>query len=146
MFLRYNSSMENNTEQNPAWLLIRASIPAKLAFAEVADSLGLTFAQLLILCLVDPRDEAPAMHTITSTLGCDASNVTGLVDKLVTQGLLERSESSQDRRAKIIELTHKGRQARKDAFGAFAKSSIFNNLTSREVDTLATILVKMLRD
>src|SRR5688500_15415390 len=126
--------MENRIEQSPAWLLMRASIPAKLAFANVAELFGLTYMQLLTLCLVDSCKEGPAMQGITTILGCDASNVTVLVDKLVSQGFLERRESPYDRRAKIITLTAKGKRARQNALHAFSKIDLFGGLTSEEMD------------
>lgn len=135
--------METNTEQNPAWLLIRYSIPAKLAFAKTAELFGLTYMQLLTLCLVASCKEGPAMQGVTATLGCDASNVTGLVDKLVTQGFLERSESPHDRRTKIVKLTSKGEQTRRAALHEFAQTNIFNDLTPEELDTLTHILGKL---
>lgn len=135
--------MENRIEQSPAWLLIRSSIPAKLAFANVAELFGLTYMQLLTLCLVDSCKEGPAMQGLTAILGCDASNVTGHVDKLVGQGFLQRSESPHDRRAKIITLTLKGEQARGNALHAFSKIGLFDGLTSEEIDTLSHILSKL---
>lgn len=83
------------------------------------------------------------MQGVTATLGCDASNVTGLVDKLVAQGFLERSESPHDRRTKIVKLTSKGVQTRSDALQKFAQTTIFSELTTEEIDTLARILSKL---
>ena len=135
--------MENSTEQNLVWVLIRSSIPAKLVFAKTAEHFGLTHMQLLTLCLVNSHKEGPAMQAITTTLGCDASNVTGLVDKLVNQGFLERSESLHDRRAKVIKLTKKGEQTRSNALYELAQSDIFNNLTPKELNTLIDLLGKL---
>lgn len=142
--------MENNITQTPSWLLIRASIPAKLAFAKTAEQFDLTFMQLLTLCLVEScqaesTGKKPAMHTITTVLGCDASNVTGLVDKLVSLGFLERRESPYDRRAKIIKLTDKGERVRSSALRIFDEGSFFNNLSPHEIDTLSRLLDKMLQ-
>ncbi len=135
--------MENPAEQSPAWLLIRYSIPAKLAFAKTAEQFGLTYMQLLTLCLVASCKEGPAMQGVTATLGCDASNVTGLVDKLVIQGFLKRSESPHDRRAKVVTLTSKGEKTRLDALQEFARTDIFNDLTPEELATLTRILGKL---
>lgn len=138
--------MDNYTEQNPVWVLIRSSIPAKLAFAKAAEHFGLTHMQLLTLCLVDSHKEGPAMQAITTTLGCDASNVTGLVDKLVNLEFLERSESPNDRRAKVIKLTKKGERTRTNALHKLAQNDIFNSLTSKELDTLVHLLSKLRSD
>lgn len=53
--------------------------------------------------------EAPlAMSSLASFLGCDASNVTGLVDRLEVRGLVERQSAQHDRRVKLLVLTDAG--------------------------------------
>lgn len=137
--------MEKNPELNPSWLLIRAFIPAKIRFAKIADQSGLTFMQLMTLCLVEPSGKGSTMHTLIDTLGCDASNVTVLVEKLVGQGFLERRESPDDRRVKIIYPTVKGKRARTKALRTFASEDIFGNLNPHEADMLGYLLAKALK-
>lgn len=143
LFMIYYFVVENYTEQNPAWLLLRGALPAKLAFAKIAEQFELTHMQLFTLCLVESCKGGPVMQGITTALGCDASNVTGLVDKLVHQGFLERSESPHDRRAKIIKLTRKGQLVQQDAMRAFAKSNFLDVLTPGETRALVRILAKL---
>ncbi len=49
-----------------------------------------------------------AMSTLASYLSCDASNVTGLVDRMEARGLVVRRSSEQDRRVKRLVLTEEG--------------------------------------
>lgn len=49
-----------------------------------------------------------AMSTLAGYLSCDASNVTGLVDRLEARGLVARKSSEQDRRVKMLVLTEAG--------------------------------------
>lgn len=137
--------MESDIEQNIFWLLIRASIPAKQAFAQTGELFGLTRMQLFTLCLID-KDKGVAMNDITRVMGCDASNVTGLVDKLVSQGLIDRSECARDRRIKIIQLTEKGRRTRNLIMREFASAKIdtFAEMTPEELATLRQLLTKAL--
>ena len=60
-----------------------------------------------VLLTVDP-DEALSMRALARRLHYDASNLTGLVDKLEDRGLLERRADPGDRRAKVIALTDAG--------------------------------------
>jgi MarR family transcriptional regulator, organic hydroperoxide resistance regulator len=55
---------------------------------------------------------ALAMSTLAHYLSCDASNVTGLVDRLEARGLVERKSSEQDRRVKMLVLTEAGAELR----------------------------------
>lgn len=49
-----------------------------------------------------------AMSTLAAYLSCDASNVTGLVDRMEARGLVVRRSSEQDRRVKMLVLTEDG--------------------------------------
>lgn len=50
------------------------------------------------------------MGAVARALHCDASNVTGVIDRLVAGQLVTRQESTADRRAKTLQLTAKGEQ------------------------------------
>lgn len=94
----------------------------KMHMAELAETYGLTPIQLCALRAMHPSD-GPSQSTIghvhatvntmgglAATLHCDASNVTGIVDRLVTLALITRQENPQDRRVKTLQLTAKGRR------------------------------------
>jgi MarR family transcriptional regulator, organic hydroperoxide resistance regulator len=53
-----------------------------------------------------------AMSVLAGYLSCDASNVTGLVDRLETRGLVERRNAEHDRRVKLLCLTEAGSEVR----------------------------------
>jgi DNA-binding MarR family transcriptional regulator len=72
----------------------------------------LTQSQAQLLMSLDP-ERPVAMSELANTLGCDASNVTGLVDRLEERGLLERRASTDDRRVKMIAVTAPGDKQRK---------------------------------
>ena len=69
--------------------------------------LGLGFAQAHALRMLDPEDPIP-MSVLAERLFCDASNVTGLVDRLEARGLVERRSHDHDRRVKALTLTPSG--------------------------------------
>jgi DNA-binding MarR family transcriptional regulator len=80
----------------------------------VANSLaelGLTFAQAHALRLLDPERPLP-MNALAGLLVCDASNVTGIADRLEARGLIERRSAGGDRRVKVLALTRAGREVR----------------------------------
>jgi DNA-binding MarR family transcriptional regulator len=60
---------------------------------------------------LDP-DRPLAMSTLAEGLACDASNVTGIVDKLESRGLITRQGAEGDRRIKMLCVTDKGRKLR----------------------------------
>ena len=70
---------------------------------------GLTPPQLMTLRRVG-AEEPMAMSEVARWLACDASNVTGIVDRLEDRRLLRRTDSPGDRRVKMLELTPAGRR------------------------------------
>ena len=79
----------------------RGRVGAKLA------ELGLTFSQAHALRLLDPELPLP-MSSLAERLFCDASNVTGIADRLEARGLVERRTAEADRRVKALTLTDDG--------------------------------------
>ena len=81
------------------------------AQARLMDELGLTPAHFRALSILDP-DEPKPMRAMASTLCCDASMATWLVDRLEERGLVERRTPPSDRRVKTVVLTPLGIKAR----------------------------------
>jgi DNA-binding MarR family transcriptional regulator len=52
------------------------------------------------------------MRELAAQLHCDSSNVTGLVDRLTAQGLVERREDPYDRRVRMLTVTAEGARVR----------------------------------
>ena len=78
-------------------------------FAVVAARHGLTSVQAKALSVLT-RKPLP-MRAIAEQLVCDASNVTGLVDRLEVRGLVRREVSATDRRIKTVVATDAGHAA-----------------------------------
>src|SRR5436190_19827735 len=77
----------------------------------VAGESGLTPPQLFALKTLDPDEPVP-MRALAVALHCDSSNVTGLVDGLAAQGLVERREAEHDRRVRMLVVTDRGKEVR----------------------------------
>ncbi|MGP3976964.1 MarR family winged helix-turn-helix transcriptional regulator [Streptomyces sp. 8N114] len=75
----------------------------ELAAAEHA----LTGAQARVLALL-AREPKP-MRQLARHLKCEPSNVTGIVDRLESRGLVERRPDPADRRVKVAAATEEGR-------------------------------------
>jgi DNA-binding MarR family transcriptional regulator len=75
------------------------------------ERFDLTVPQAHALRLLD-RDRPLSMSEIADRLVCDASNVTGIADRLEARGLVER-RAGEDRRVKALALTPKGVEVRR---------------------------------
>ncbi|MFI9274573.1 MarR family winged helix-turn-helix transcriptional regulator [Kitasatospora sp. NPDC052896] len=74
-------------------------------FAAAAGRHGLSSSQAKALGVVL---EPVPMRALAGQLGCDASNVTGIVDRLEALGLARREAAEADRRVKIVTITDEG--------------------------------------
>src|SRR5437588_7066041 len=93
-----------------AWTLLRTLFgQQRRRFLIAASELDLHPAQAGALLQLD---SPLPMTELAALLGCDNSNVTGLIDRLEARGLVTRQPSSQDRRVKHVVLTSAGRQLR----------------------------------
>ncbi len=67
---------------------------------------GLTVPQFAILN--HATSEGVPLSEISARMMCDNSNLTGIVDRLISKGLVERRPDPQDRRVSLICLTSTG--------------------------------------
>jgi DNA-binding MarR family transcriptional regulator len=73
----------------------------------VAATFDLTPQQAFALRLLS-NDRPLPMSALATNLGCDASNVTSIVDKLESRGFVERRSADHDRRVKALVMTESG--------------------------------------
>ena len=128
-----------------AWqLLIKLSFSQQTQVSPLAAELELSPVQCHVLRLLEPEKPLP-MRALAEGLCCDASNVTGLVDRLESRGLVRRRASEEDRRVKVLELTPKGVRVRAVFLERMtAPPEGLERLTSREQQMLVRILGRLL--
>jgi DNA-binding MarR family transcriptional regulator len=71
--------------------------------------LTLTLAQLKSLLFIAAKDKTN-FKKVAEALNVTPPNVTGIIDKLVEQGLVTRTENQEDRRIMLLQATEKGRE------------------------------------
>jgi DNA-binding MarR family transcriptional regulator len=112
----------------------RAHLPASGAEFDLSP------VQCHVLHLIEPGRPLP-MSRLADTLSCDASNVTGLIDRLESRGLVQREPSAHDRRVKILQLTPTGSRVRTQLLRRVARRSLLlSRLSLEQQRTLVTIL------
>jgi DNA-binding MarR family transcriptional regulator len=98
-------------EEDPAreaWsLLFELAMENRPRLMSALEELDLTFMQAHVLRLLDPETPRP-MGELADTLKCDASNITGIVDRLEARGLVARGSAPGDRRVKALSPTPAG--------------------------------------
>ena len=128
-----------------AWgLLLKFFFSQRAGLPGLAAEFELSPAQCHVLHLIEPGRPIP-MGQLADTLACDKSNVTGLVDRLESRGLVCRKPSSEDRRLKVLDLTPAGARLRAVVLERMEKPpDSLARLSTEEQRTLVKILKHLL--
>jgi DNA-binding MarR family transcriptional regulator len=100
--------------QEAQQLFFEIGMAERLRAGHALHELGLTFVQAHALRTLDPERPLP-MSELAELLVCDASNVTGIADRLESRGLIERRSADGDRRVRALALTPAGVKLRDQA-------------------------------
>lgn len=111
-------------------------------FTVAAASENLTASQGKALTVL--RRGPAAMRALADTLTCDASNMTGIVDRLEKRGLVRREASASDRRVKNVVLTAEGERVT-DAIRAKMRATRegLDRLSDQDRDCLYALLERV---
>jgi DNA-binding MarR family transcriptional regulator len=137
--------MSNDKDACRAWqLLVRFFFAQREHLPMIGGEIDLSPAQCHVLHLIEPGRPLP-MWRLAETLSCDASNVTGLVDRLEARGLVQRQASSEDRRVKVLQLTTAGSRLRSSLLRRMtAQSHPLSRLSVQQQRALVKILEALL--
>jgi len=128
-----------------AWeLLLELMLSQRGQLPVLAAALELSPAQCHVLHLIQPGRPVP-MKQLAATLSCDASNVTGLVDRLESRGLVRRVPGTVDRRVKVLDLTPTGARLRAELVARMSTPpAAIGRLSARDQRELERILARLL--
>ncbi|MFG2571587.1 MarR family winged helix-turn-helix transcriptional regulator [Streptomyces sp. NPDC048481] len=112
-------------------------------YEDAAADHSLTGAQARLLSLLSL--EPLPMRKLAQKLKCEPSNVTGIVDRLESRGLVERRPDPADRRVKLAAATEEGRRIARGLRESlrFAREPLAG-LTEEERLVLRALLHRML--
>jgi DNA-binding MarR family transcriptional regulator len=89
-------------------------------------------------------DQPHSMRALADAHQCDASNITGIVDRLERRGLVGRHADPSDRRVTLITRTPEGDELRRQlSDAAIAGLSGMDGLTDDELEALIALLGKL---
>jgi DNA-binding MarR family transcriptional regulator len=137
---------ELTASQSVFWELTQLMYQSKHRSAQIAEEYRLTVMQSWAILLLTEDNPLP-MRRLSDVFMCDASTITGLVDRLEARGIIHRQSQPNDRRIKLIALTPEGAalkaaiQAKTEA----AESERLNHVLSpAERRTLHELLARVL--
>lgn len=109
--IRANKTLRRS--RNSSELLVRATAFLYAKAEKITSgfflSRGITAAQYNVLALLAEEDNRINQLTISKRMLVSPGNITRILDKLVSSGLIKREEDPRDRRRKCVSITAKGR-------------------------------------
>jgi DNA-binding MarR family transcriptional regulator len=126
--------------------LIRLEARMQVAITERLREIGLSVPQCDVLTTLTER-EGVSQQVLARRLYVTKGNISGLLDRLETAGLVERRSTESDRRQYEIHLTSAGRLAAEKAI-ALQRAYIGSTFGRMDVESLAELerLLVMVRD
>ena len=93
------------------------------------------------------RQRDCSMRELADFMKMSLSSVTGLVDRLVKQGLAERRRTEKDRRLVFVDISAKGRKILKEILDQRRGTTLnlFESLSAEERSTYLCILEKLVK-
>jgi DNA-binding MarR family transcriptional regulator len=108
------------------------------------DSFDVTLPRFDLMAQLYRAPKAMTLGELSQRMMVSNGNVTGLVDRLLEQGLVSRRPSPKDRRAQLVSLTVEGRRF----FRAMARANgdwiaeMLADLSADDIETLMRLLAK----
>src|SRR4249920_1746439 len=138
-----SSSRQNADSKAKLRLWIRLLRASRLIEANVRERLKSQFKATLprfdVMAALYRNPDGMLMSEISRFLLISNGNVTGIVDRLVTDGFVVRSQRDGDRRTSFVRLTAKGRAAFADMSAAHEGwiDRLLGDITAREAEQLS---------
>jgi DNA-binding MarR family transcriptional regulator len=108
------------------------------------EDFAFTLPRFDLMAQLDRAHKGMTLGELSQRMMVTNGNVTGLVERLVEQGLVDRRPSREDRRAQIVSLTAEGRRL----FRAMARANeewigdMFADLSNSDIEALLRLLAK----
>jgi DNA-binding MarR family transcriptional regulator len=115
--------------------------------AGLRTAFDITLPRFDVLAQLDRARDGLTMSELSDHLMVSNGNITGLVDRLVSEGLIDRGPAPDDRRRSRVKLTPAGKRA----FDAMTPThegwidDLFAGLSRAEMAELLTLLAKLKR-
>jgi DNA-binding MarR family transcriptional regulator len=108
------------------------------------DNFDITLPRFDLLAQLDRAPNGMTLGELSKRMMVSNGNITGLVDRLVEQGLIRRKPLPNDRRVQIVSLTTEGQRFFRGMARVNADwvGEVFAGLSARDIETLMPLLAK----
>ena len=104
----------------------------------------MTLPRFDLMAQLERAEDGMTLNELSKRMMVTNGNVTGLVERMVAEGLVDRRPAPKDRRAQFVRLTPLGRQLFQRMAGAHGRwlAVLFGGLDEKEMETMMTLLAK----
>jgi MarR family transcriptional regulator, lower aerobic nicotinate degradation pathway regulator len=124
--------------------LVQVSFAVIAVLSRVAAEQDLSLTQLRVLGIL--RDRQPTMAELASYLGLERSTVSGLIDRAVQRGLVQKDADPTDGRSVRVSLTERARRLESRMIAEIGElmAPLTDRLNTSERKRLTDLLAKVL--
>src|SRR5262245_48332083 len=128
------------------WLRLLASttLIEREVRTRLREQFDVTLPRFDLMAQLDRSPKGMTLGELSRRMMVTNGNVTGLADRLVTEGIVSRRTAANDRRAQVVRLTDKGRRQFRKMAKAHEQwvADLFDGLSKREIADLLVLLGK----
>lgn len=138
-------------DKDIGYILHKVSMLAKNNFSNKLNSIGITTGQFAVLKdlyyyqknTVDVVGLSPAC--IAARLECDRPTISGVIDRLESQGWVERLDNPDDKRSVLIKITDKSidKLEELEKMHSENRNTIINGFTEEEITVFRNYLLRV---
>ena len=143
---KVHESPADHKDELRLWLRLLASttLIEREVRGRLREQFGVTLPRFDLMAQLDRSPQGMTLGELSRRMMVTNGNVTGLTERLVTEGVVSRRRAANDRRAHLVRLTEKGRRQFRKMAKAHERwiAGLFAGLSKREVDELLTLLGK----
>jgi DNA-binding MarR family transcriptional regulator len=136
---------QNSERSVRVWFrLIRLEARMQAAIGEKLRAIGVSIPQCDVLTTLTEQ-EGVSQQELAKRLYVTKGNISGLIDRLVEAGFVERRSTASDRRQHAIYLTKAGRQIAEKAIAVQHRwiASTFGRMADPDLEALETQLIAL---
>lgn len=143
---KVSESPDHHKEELRLWLRLLATttLIEREVRGRLRERFQVTLPRFDLMAQLDRAEQGMTLGELSRRMMVTNGNVTGLADRLVTEGLLSRRTAENDRRTHIVQLTEEGRRQFRKMARAHERwiAEMFADLSPDDIGRLMNLLGK----
>ena len=143
---KVSESPDHHKDELRLWLRLLATttLIEREVRGRLRERFQVTLPRFDLMAQLDRAEQGMTLGELSRRMMVTNGNVTGLADRLVTEGLLSRRTAENDRRTHLVQLTDEGRRQFRKMARAHERwiADLFVGLSAEDIERLMSLLGK----